>query len=135
MRSLSLPLVVALAVAGCQSQNGGGGSTQPGSQRPQSSESNPLRPISQSNTPARSSWKPDWWFNTASRTSSGTVQACGSATSDTLKDARRQAIDEARLRAVKLAGEGLSERVIQSASNPNTQGGFTVWVVIELGGQ
>ncbi len=135
MRALPATVVVVLALAGCQSQGGGTTPGQDGAQRPSPNQSGPLRPISQTGSTNRPEWRPDWWFNDASRTSRGTVQACGSATSDTLISARRQAIDEARARALKLTGEGQPERVIQSASSPNTDGGYTVWAVIELGVQ
>ena len=63
------------------------------------------------------------------------MQACGSATNQVLIDARREAIENARTSALQIADAGLDERVIQAATNPNAQGGFTVWVVLELGGQ
>jgi hypothetical protein len=135
VRSIPFALVVVLAFAGCQSQGGTSEPSRDNAQKPGSNQANPIRPISQTNNTRTQNWRPDWWFNDASRTSSGSVQACGSATSGTLIDARRQAIDEARARAIKISGEGQPERVIQSASSPNTEGGFTVWAVIELGGQ
>jgi len=135
VRSLPISLVVVLAFAGCQSQGGSASPGQNNTPQQQTNQADPLRPISQVNNANRPKWNPDWWFNQASRTTSGSVQACGTATSGTLKAARRAAIDNARDKAVSLVGEGQSERVIQSASNPNTEGGFTVWVVIELGGQ
>jgi len=135
VRSLPLSLIVVLSLAGCQSQGGPVSPGQDNTLRPRTNQAEPLRPISQTNNETKPKWTPDWWFNQASRTSAGSVQACGTATSGTLIDARRAAIDNARDKAVSLIGQGQPERLMQSASNPNTQGGFTVWVVIELGGQ
>ncbi len=143
MRSRVILSLIAITLAGCQS--GGGGGTTPGSSeadRSRTPQSGPLRPISQTNNsgsaqqqPQDSGWKPSWWFDNATRTTSGSVQACGSATNQVLIDARREAIENARASAMQLADAGLDERVIQAATNPNAEGGFTVWVVLELGGQ
>ena len=145
MRSRVILSLIAISLTGCQSGGGGGGSTSPGNNaadRSRTPQSGPLRPISQTNNtnstqqqPEDTGWKPSWWFNEATRTTSGSVQACGSATNQVLIDARREAIENARTSALQIADAGLDERVIQAATNPNAQGGFTVWVVLELGGQ
>ncbi|RNC82270.1 MAG: hypothetical protein ED559_10955 [Phycisphaera sp.] len=143
MRSRVILSLIAITLTGCQS--GGGGGTTPGNSgadRSRTPQSGPLRPISQTNNssssqaePKDTSWKPSWWFDEATRTTSGSVQACGTATNQALIDARREAIENARASATQLADAGLDERVIQAATNPNAEGGFTVWVVLELGGQ
>lgn len=132
-----------LVVAGCQSASPGPG---PGPSGPVPSDrpaaNLPARtdpPAGQSavvpGQAARPGWKPGWWVDKPTRTRAGGVQASGTATAGELLEARRQAIDIARASALTLADAGGSERVVQAATNPNANGSFTVWVVLEVGGQ
>lgn len=140
VRSRVVLSLVALSLVGCQSAGtGGANSANDQANRPRTNQSDALKPISQagvpSTTPAEDTgWKPSWWFDSATRTTSGSVQACGMATNQTLVDARREAIERARASAMQIADAGLDDRVIQAATNPNAQGGYTVWVVLEMGG-
>ncbi len=127
-----------LMLTGCQS--GGGASptpTRPQANRPIQNESKPA-PQTNENTPtaqAKAGWTPSWWLAKPTRAASGAVQASGTATAGELLEARRQAIESARTAALTLADAGQRERVVQAATNPNANGSYTVWVVLELGGQ
>lgn len=85
--------------------------------------------------PVKTGWRPAWWIDKPKRTSAGGVQASGTATAPDLVEARRQAIESARGAALTLADAGQGERIVQAATNQGTDGGFTVWVVLEVGGQ
>lgn len=136
-------IAVLIVLVGCQS--GGGGGTSPTPNRPQANQptQSETRPSAQTSQPAQNApaqqtstgWTPEWWLDKPTRTSGGAVQASGTATADDLRDARRQAIDSAREAALSLADAGQSERVVQAATNPNANGSYTVWVVLQLGGQ
>ena len=130
-----------MLLTGCQ--NGTGGSNpSPTPARPQANGSTQTqtKPAAQTNqsTPtaqAKPGWTPSWWIAKPTRTAAGSVQASGTATAGELLEARRQAIESARTSALTLADAGARERVIQTATNPNANGSYTVWVVLELGGQ
>ena len=83
----------------------------------------------------RSGWRPSWWIESPKRTGAGAVQASGTATAGELLEARRLAIESARTSALTLADAGQRERVLQAATNPNANGSYTVWVILEVGGQ
>ena len=88
-----------------------------------------------SSEPAKAGWRPAWWIDKPKRTSAGGVQASGTATAPDLVEARRQAIESARGAALTMADAGQQERIVQAATNQGADGGFTVWVVLEVGGQ
>lgn len=135
-------IAVLMLLAGCQGAGGGSGNapTRPQANRP---PQNPAGSSAQTNQSTQATpnqqvvngWTPDWWLDAPTRTSAGAVQASGTATAGDLRDARRQAIDSAREAALNLADAGQRERVVQAATNPNANGSYTVWVVLELGGQ
>lgn len=135
-------LLAILVLAGCQS---GGGDTSPAPNRPVAADrARPKAKTAGSNTtqttatPAtpqtRAGWHPSWWIENPKRTGAGAVQASGTATAGELLEARRLAIDSARTSALTLADAGQRERVLQAATNPNANGSYTVWVVLEVGG-
>ena len=140
-------IALLMLLVGCQSAGGGGPSETPSRtpvNRPTASNTqDTARPKAQTNPPTQTAttpqpkpgWTPEWWLDKPTRVSGGAVQASGTATAGDLRDARRQAIDSAREAALTLADAGQRERVVQAATNPNANGSFTVWVVLELGGQ
>lgn len=141
MRLICSIAVVTLLV-GCQSTGSGGSATptyRPGNQasnQPTTKAPAQTNPPKQAATSqAETGWTPDWWIDKPARVSGGAVQASGTATAGDLREARRQAIDTARAAALTLADAGQRERVVQAATNPNANGSYTVWVVLELGGR
>jgi len=134
-------IAVVTLLVGCQSTGSGGAATptnRPGNQassQPTTKAPAQTSPPSQAATSqAEIGWTPDWWIDKPARVSGGAVQASGTATAGDLREARRQAIDTARAAALTLADAGQRERVVQAATNPNANGSYTVWVVLELGG-
>ena len=139
-------LLATLILAGCQSGGGDGTRPSPTPNRPAAADqSNPTAwPTGPSTgqtaatTPpqqARGGWRPSWWIESPKRTGAGAVQASGTATAGELLEARRLAIESARTSALTLADAGQRERVLQAATNPNANGSYTVWVILEVGGQ
>ena len=136
-------IAVMMLLVGCQGAGGGSSNapSRPQANRPaQNGAANTNSPSTQPTQTAsrprqKPGWTPDWWVDQPTRTSGGAVQASGTATAGDLRDARRQAIDSARESALTLADAGQRERVVQAATNPNANGSYTVWVVLELGGR
>lgn len=141
MRLICSIAVVTLLV-GCQSTGSGGSATPTNRPGNQASNQPTTKAPAQTNPPkqaatsqAETGWTPDWWIDKPARVSGGAVQASGTATAGDLREARRQAIDTARASALTMADAGQRERVVQAATNPNANGSYTVWVVLELGGR
>lgn len=131
--------VAVVLIAGCQSAGPGGPAPadRPVTERPTQPAKAPGASTPATGTAAqpRAGWRPGWWLEKPKRTGAGAVQASGTATAGELLEARRQAIESARTSAMTLADAGQAERVVQAATNPNANGSYTVWVVLEVGGQ
>lgn len=141
MRVICSIAVVTLLV-GCQSTGAGGAGSSTNRPGNQASNQPTTKTPTQANPPrqtettqAKTGWTPEWWIDKPARVSGGAVQASGTATAGDLREARRQAIETARNSALTLAEAGQRERVVQAATNPNANGSYTVWVVLELGGR